>query len=151
MGRRILLSALAFLLAAVIVYPLVVVGGVVIGEALGVSQMEGAYAMFIGSTVAPLIAAAAGIIAAIFTVRRVSAGPNTSRTAAATSRLIGVVGGGIAGYAIGWTTRWLMFEGQAFSSHGAAYLVAMMPLLAMLAGVLVGLMLTRSSSPSADP
>ena len=39
MGRKIFLSALAFLLAAVVVYPLAVSGGVLFGEALGVSQM----------------------------------------------------------------------------------------------------------------
>lgn len=151
MGRKILLSVLAFLLAAVIVYPLVVIGCVLIGEALGVSQMEGAYAMFIGSTVAPLIAAGAGVIAAIFTARRVSTkASQSSRTAAATSRLVAVVGGAIAGYALGWAGRWLFLDGQSFDTYGQAYVVSLLPLLAMLAGVLIGLMITRSPGPDAS-
>ncbi len=149
MGRKIFLSALAFLLAAVVVYPLVVIGGVLIGEALGVSQMEGAYAMFIGSTIAPLTAAGAGVIAAIFTAKRVSsrAGQST-RTAAATSRLVAVVIGAIAGYAFGWAGRWLMFDGQSFETYGQAAFVSLMPLLTMLAGVLIGIFVTRG--PNAD-
>ena len=151
MGRKIFLSALAFLLAAVVIYPLAVIGGVLIGEALGVSQMEGAYAMFIGSTIAPLIAAGAGVIAAIFTARRVSSKGNpSSRTAAATSRLIAVVGGGVAGYAFGWAGRWLMFDGQSFETYGQAALISLMPLLGMLAGVLIGILVSRNAKPDAS-
>jgi hypothetical protein len=140
MARAALLSALAFLLAAVIVYPLAVLGGVLAGELLGVSQREGAFAMFIGSTIAPLIAVAAGIVAAIFTGRRVSAPvrhPQTRRRVTIW-RLIGMAGGGVAGYAAGWALRWLLFEGQSFSNYWQAYMASLMPELAALAGIAIG-------------
>jgi hypothetical protein len=153
MARTALLSALAFLLAAVIIYPLALFAGLMIGEAMGVSQSEGAFATMIGSTVAPVVAVAAGIIAAIWTSRRAaaSAGQPTTNRAVKTSRWIGIIGGAVAGYLIGWALRWLLFEGAAFDSYWQAYAVVQLPLIGAVVGGIAGWALSRVATPPPQP
>ena len=149
MTRTLLLAALAFLLAAVIAYPLALFAGLMIGEAMGVSQREGAFAMMIGSTVAPVVAVATGLIAAIWTGRRAvaSAGQPVTDRAVKTSRWIGIIGGAVAGYLIGWVLRWLVFEGAAFDSYWQAYAATQLPVIGAIVGVITGLYLSRVATP----
>lgn len=144
MGRVIGRASLAFLAAAVLAYVVALFGGVLLGELLGVSQREGAFAMGLAFTIAPAIAVASGAAAAVWAGRR------AARTVEVAPRerdpvrqaTVRTVAGAAAGFALGWAIQWLWLEGQAFTSYWQALLASMLPLISAAAGALVGLALS---------
>lgn len=141
MGRIAGRASVAFFTAAITAYVIALFGGLLLGDMLGVSQQEGAFAMGLAFTIAPVIAAVSGGAAAVFTVRRavrrteeVFRGRSPLKTVILRTAI-----GGALGFCLGFVVQWLWLEGQSFSGFGQALLASMLPEIALVAGAAIGL------------
>ncbi|MCL4766641.1 MAG: hypothetical protein KJZ80_10445 [Hyphomicrobiaceae bacterium] len=156
MGRLALRAVLAFLVTAAVAYLLVLAGGLLLGEILGVSQREGAYAMGLAFTIAPAVAVLSGVVAAIRAGSRATRATGQSLGAPRSAgRLlaIGALAGGAGGYALGRAIGWLWLDGLSYAAYWQASAAAFLPLVAMAAGAQIGAALvlrSRSRGPTAD-